>query len=355
MQNWLEATDRSDSKKVPLPSEAMLRRRAKPSPRTRGQQSRNRRGCFVTGEPQPRWKIWWIFLPAAWLAGCELTANNVEIPETRPKLVLTSFISPQDTLLTVNVGWSVPIYGTPPAGSQLSDGTVVTLSDGTTTVRLSLDANVNPTRFSTPARNLPITPGGTYFLSVTTPDGLRARASCTVPARANDQWTTSLDSAESVNGPRNAKEYSLGVKWQDAPGEGDYYRIFAEIPGSWTGAIGPPNRPSRVDTVYFYLNFKQGDVYTQDRGQDGREFAVREAKFFPFSPGPGSGSVRLERKINVVLLTTDRNYYEFHRNVNQYQDSEDNPFAEPTPLYSNVEGGLGVFAAYQRAKREVWY
>ena len=293
-----------------------------------------------------------MLLSAAWLAGCEMTANNVDIPQTQSKLVVTCFISPRDTLLTVNVNRSVPIYGTPSVAPELSDGTVVTLSDGTATVRLSLDVAGTPAtsdRFIASARNLPIRPGGTYFLSVTTPDGLRASASCTVPERASDQINIRLDSVQSSNGSPDSKEYSLSVEWQDAPGEGDYYRVFAE---RTLGRISqcPPGQPCQVSISYSPVYFQQGDVYTADAGQDGRRFIVREGKFSYYSSG---SSGQPERKVDVMLLTTDRNYYEYHRKLDQY--SEDNPFAEPTPLYSNVVGGLGIFAAYQLVKQEIRY
>jgi hypothetical protein len=36
--------------------------------------------------------------------------------------------------------------------------------------------------------------------------------------------------------------------------------------------------------------------------------------------------------------------------VEQHQDANGNPFAEPVLVYTNVTGGLGVFAAYNQLK-----
>jgi hypothetical protein len=49
--------------------------------------------------------------------------------------------------------------------------------------------------------------------------------------------------------------------------------------------------------------------------------------------------------LKVYLLNTCKPYYQYHKSLENYNDGE-NPFAEPTPIYSNIEGGLGVFAAY---------
>jgi hypothetical protein len=52
--------------------------------------------------------------------------------------------------------------------------------------------------------------------------------------------------------------------------------------------------------------------------------------------------------LQASLLHTDRHYYQYHLSVRGASRSQDNPFAEPTLIYSNVTGGLGIFAAYNR-------
>jgi hypothetical protein len=302
---------------------------------------------------------WWLLLPLMGLAGCELTADNVKVPESKPKLVVTSFISPQDTLLKVVVTKSVPIYGqsttltgTPYPGGipNVHDATVV-LSDGTTSVNLTTDGLGG--LYVVQSDKLPILPGQTYYLTVSTPDGLQVKASCTVPTKANDAITSiRIDSTttESVPG-YSYKEYSVSVEWQDMPGEGDYYRLFAERPYMYGTGYDPAN-PNKVDTLYSQIFFGQGEEYTKDAGQDGRKFIVRDGNFQANTDNT-SENFKVKREINILLLTTDKNYYQYHRGIANY--TYDNPFAEPTLLYSNVEGGLGVFAAYQQVKRVFQY
>jgi hypothetical protein len=47
------------------------------------------------------------------------------------------------------------------------------------------------------------------------------------------------------------------------------------------------------------------------------------------------------------LFNTDEPYYRYHQSLRN--SNNDNPFAEPAPVYSNITGGLGVFAAYNQS------
>ena len=297
-------------------------------------------------------KTWLLLGALLWLTACEKDAN-VEVPATAPKLVLSCFLSPQDTVLKVTVKKSVPIYNNPTSSNQTAwvDDATVTLSDGTTTVRLAL-ARANTGTYTTRATNLPILSGKTYFLNVTAPGGFQAEASCTIPARAHDAITNIGLDASLMNGGIGY-EYNLSVEWQDAPGEGDYYYLFAERPGTIQRGFNPTD-PNKVDTLYYPISFEQGEEYTRDMGQEGCRFLVKNGKFTSLTDPSGTGEAyRLEKKINVVLLTTDRGYYEYHRALKNYVG--DNPFSEPILLFSNVKGGLGIMSGYQRVTRVYRY
>ena len=56
--------------------------------------------------------------------------------------------------------------------------------------------------------------------------------------------------------------------------------------------------------------------------------------------------------VDVYLLNCNYDYYSFHRSVDNY--TGDNPFAEPTLIYSNVNEGLGIFAAANGIKVRHW-
>ena len=52
----------------------------------------------------------------------------------------------------------------------------------------------------------------------------------------------------------------------------------------------------------------------------------------------------------LYLLRTDEAYFRYHGSLRRQDDIDGNPFAEPAPLYGNVTGGLGVFAAYVQTR-----
>lgn len=49
--------------------------------------------------------------------------------------------------------------------------------------------------------------------------------------------------------------------------------------------------------------------------------------------------------VNVSLDNLSKELYKFYNSVEQQGLAIDNPFAEPVPVYSNVEGGLGIFGS----------
>jgi hypothetical protein len=50
----------------------------------------------------------------------------------------------------------------------------------------------------------------------------------------------------------------------------------------------------------------------------------------------------------VWMLNCNYDYYNFHNSL--YTNQGGDPFSEPTLMYTNVEGGLGVFAAANAVK-----
>lgn len=51
--------------------------------------------------------------------------------------------------------------------------------------------------------------------------------------------------------------------------------------------------------------------------------------------------------LNVIAVveTLSKEFFLFNRSLEQHDLAQDNPFAEPVPVYSNVEGGLGIFGS----------
>jgi hypothetical protein len=48
----------------------------------------------------------------------------------------------------------------------------------------------------------------------------------------------------------------------------------------------------------------------------------------------------------LVLKTVDENYYSYFKTLLQALFSQGNPFAEPAPVFNNIENGLGILGSY---------
>jgi hypothetical protein len=72
----------------------------------------------------------------------------------------------------------------------------------------------------------------------------------------------------------------------------------------------------------------------------------KDGSYFLYKTGRIGGQVPNQTSLHIYIFigVTDENYFNYHRSVTNFQD--DNPFSEPTPVYTNITGGLGVFGSY---------
>jgi hypothetical protein len=274
----------------------------------------------------------------SFMAGCEKDATNVDLPETNPKLVLGCFISPQDTLITVEVGRSNPIFGNNhnTSGHLYVLDASVTLSDGSTSIVLPLvNTGVQQGTYIINASLFPISPGTTYYLTVTTPQGENVSASCTVPI--SNVTTMSLDYTDTVPSDSYNDPINVTAKWQDIPGQVNYYRVYGSmlmegehISNGWT--------VKDTSNSEMYGNNFKSLINASDK--DGSQLSFRLDGYY-FGDGFNTRIVGY----GIYILNVDLNYYNYQKSLENY--SYGDPFSEPSPIYTNVNGGLGVFAGYQ--------
>jgi len=242
----------------------------------------------------------------SFLYSCEKEAD-ITLPSAESELVVYSLLSPQHTT-SVNVSLSQPLYNNvnsneyPPVTNAL-----VTINDGQATYTLSqVYLSGQPTGiYFIPSTQMPVVAGETYHLTVTTPDGKNVTAETTVP-----EINSSLAYAiASTNNPNMPNEYFFETFWEDDLGE-DYYKIYFDV--------------SLSDYTY----------YVSDAGNDGN---VLTKKFnvlrFPNSNDP------------LYLSHISKEYFIYQKKIEQLPIGT-NPFAEPVQMYSNINGGYGVFGSF---------
>ncbi|MBC7892077.1 MAG: DUF4249 family protein, partial [Sphingobacteriaceae bacterium] len=160
-----------------------------------------------------------IALGALILASCQNLREEIEpaaLTGQADKLVVTSFISPQDSLLSVKVTRSQTLGTDPISTAAPVTNARVVLSNGSASVTLVYSAQRQ--FYGVEAKKFPIGSGKTYTLNVQTPDGQRVSARCTVP-KAVALQTLRLDSTLATDG---SKQFFARLAWQDPEGETDF-------------------------------------------------------------------------------------------------------------------------------------
>jgi hypothetical protein len=260
------------------------------------------------------------------LPACEKEAKNVRLPEFVQKLVITSFISPSDTVSYIRVSSNSRIYGELGVHETLGNLSGW-ISDGEREIELT---NLGE-GFCFKSKDMQVEEGKTYHLLVKSDKGLLAEAECTVPYRRN--FSLEIDTLIEFTPYPDIKggfyQIFYDVYITDYQGEKNYFRSYGKEVLYDTNYYDYPY----IGQIYAYKN-----EFFSDDGNDGRRFLANQL----FSREP-----ELADSAHVVfyLLTTDKTYYDYHISLNKYTGGE-TPFTEISPVYTNVSGGLGIFAAY---------
>lgn len=275
-----------------------------------------------------------LIIISIYISACEREATNVILPEFTHKLSITSFLSPSDTITYVFVSSNQRIYGELNSKEQTGNLTAY-ISDGIKEIAL----DTFKTGFFIHQSKMDIDYGKTYKLKVLSDIGLSAEATCRVPEKRYFSLKADTSSLLEQDTEIPAERvFYITATFTDYLGENNYYKLF-EITTVFstdpeTGIVWKYNTSRSL--------FKK--VYFTDKGLDGKNISQRTEgiyKNYFSSPGNDTDSVFMK----IYLLNTEKSYFQFHQSLLNYNDGEA-LFSEVSPLFSNITGGLGIFAAY---------
>ncbi|MBN1108143.1 MAG: DUF4249 domain-containing protein [Bacteroidales bacterium] len=256
-------------------------------------------------------------------SGCEKYINYVNSPVYEQKLVITSFISPSDTVSQILVSSNQPLYTFSEKPEERGDITG-TISDGTNEVQL--DTMSTGLFFS--RDKMPVSPGKTYTLKISSSKGLYAEASATVPRQR--EMLIKVDTVTSARDIYNYMPYNelmITIEFTDHPGEKNFYTVIGKFSGYKSD---PENNYSSPRYWLEYMNDLKANPDNRIR---------MDSWITPVESNYDSAFLR------VYILNTEESFYLYHTSLNEYEQS-DNPFSEAKPVFSNIHGGLGIFASY---------
>ncbi len=279
-------------------------------------------------------KIGLLFTILAGLMSCEMIVDY-EFPDQDPKVVVHSFISPGDTLVMVMLTWSKPITrgGFEFEPDFIGNAVVKISEEGGAPANLVYDNTRK--LYVIPAAQFPVKEGKQYHLLVQVPGQDEITATTTVPGANN---TIRLNRMDKTPDPYGAERLTVEYQFEDSPGSDNFYMATAYIRQlifDWR------NEDYRYEWAEIYR--VSGEKFISNRGREGRTF-VQRAEYYIYPEYPDEMPQVPSLNLMLVLLKTDEAYYRYHIKLEQH--NPDNPFTEPTQAYTNIQGGLGVFASY---------
>jgi hypothetical protein len=268
----------------------------------------------------------WIWLLVLFTSvSCDKELDMVKYPEYKQKLVISSFISPGDTVSYISVSSNQRIFGELNIKETIGNLTAF-LSDGTREIK----PDTSKTGFKFFPENMQIEEGKTYTLRVLSDKGFSPESSCKVPFKRKIEIDVDTFNTVIIN-PGNPpyKSTMANIFINDYMGEDNYYRVLGE---QYT-YIEKFTYSPLINWLY-----DLGEKVFSDKGRDGKRFLINTIHIT--DPELSDSSF-----LKLYILFTDKAYYDYHQSLSNYS-GDGNPFTEVSPVFSNINGGLGIFSAY---------
>lgn len=283
--------------------------------------------------------IIYIVLLVALLGSCVKNAN-LKISKT-PKLVVYCLLNPDDSVTRIFVDYSSP------SGSISNsdfynwgyEHAEIEISNGSKTHTLSYDLLNKTYMFN--HKDFNIEPGVRYTLKVRDlANGTQVQAETQVPVDRAQNLGIEIDSVLSANEELETT-YFTKISWDDILGQRNFYAYDFVDSSSFRS-------PSLMSM------FMEGKSYVQtdDKVANGRieaepqeltgHFGGRDVMAVLYAAiARGDASIR--------VYNLDKPLYDYlvYAGVS---NGDDNIFQDPVTVYTNIEGGLGVFGAYRETK-----
>lgn len=266
-------------------------------------------------------KILFLFLLTLSLFSCVQDAE-IKLPETDPKLVVSCFISPDVDSVMAYIDWSRPVFSSEDV-ERPNDNLEVSITDGNSEAFFQYDFNIG--QYVLSLAEYPLALGVEYTLRVKAPTGEEVVAQTTIPTELPLIESATLDSSSYINTfGEEINEFTYKTTLTDNSDDFQYYRFIYYNEDFWFPGES-----------YSYI---EGQNYRDDESLvDGKIYVEENITYYGYN-----GAVSSKR---LAVLNCSESYYRYHKTIQN--QSNGNPFAEPTLVYSNVEGGLGAFGAYR--------
>lgn len=256
-------------------------------------------------------------------AACEKTAD-IQVPQNPPMMAVFGFVEEGSTVV-VRLEEVVPVFGKTKRDPVPISGALVIVREGSNSYTLIEGQGPNGTyTFPGPLQG---EAGKHYELEVKKTGFPDLKASCRVPDFVPNKVTHSY---VAVPDPEEFSDSArrIGYTWADRPGSADFYRVSAV---------------ARFDG-FNESNVQFVDQNIADDSKDGKDIFTGLGTFWYGNQGVTPTSL----EVTFELMVLDEHAFKYMRTFDAAYYNNDNPFAEPVILYTNVQGGIGVFGGVNR-------
>jgi hypothetical protein len=279
---------------------------------------------------------------------------TVKVPPQSTKLVLNGIIN-MGNPFRVSVGKTAGILDlTTPDSYKVTNALVQLYENGVLKDTLVYNANNDAYRVK---NNTLAQTGNTYRIQASVPGFTTVEALTVAPATIAIQSITRRQNAKTDANGNVLDEVKITFK-DDATAKNFYLFKFRQANGFNGNTVIYTN-------MYYCLHSSDKDIdrrnnsdptdfesclddefFMQDKNFNG---STKEVLVFvehqALEPYKHPTNNRVYRPI-VELNSITADHYKYRKSYNAYQDSEDNPFAEPVLVFGNVKNGYGVFSTY---------
>lgn len=277
--------------------------------------------------------------------GCQKTVDADTLLDTEEKVLIVGFISPNDTVLRINVTRALPVIGTPLPTNDLEtfqskfriSDAVVSLSDASGNFTELEYSEEYQTYLAEPA-SLPIITGSTYFLKVIM-NGKEFNANCQIPEKI-DTLTHKVVYRNDEYGNRLAE---ISLAFADIKNDRNFYMLGGTYRSMYTIEN---EEPQNIEGLLFF----DADRFLTDNIDDGATLSGQAEIYISNNVEVSSNLVTLQVAHVEEILFQQMRALELN-----IEAGNGNPFVEYSISPNNIldEGAIGVFAGYQVTEKEV--
>ncbi len=301
---------------------------------------------------------------AAVLASACETTLEVELPDHPPQMTVNSFFR-SGAVWEIHLSEARSIADGEAAIGNITNATVDIVHESGNAVRL-LYAGDGLYRSLSAMPN----PGQTYTVRATAPGYESIEATDSVPTGVPVRYAYEITRQDTIFEAVSV-DVEVTIQLDDPPDQNDYYRLFVLYRArlAETGEFFFFTYPFKVDDEAILA--ENGDPFEFDTGEANTVINAvfsdalfdGEHREITLNLRPTVNSPRQNERgellfmpggtLQVYFYSLSKTYYDYSTTFDLHAEVQDNPFAEPVQVHTNVENGFGIFAGFNRYLLEV--